>query len=242
MAIRVDDRVINDTGIYKTETVQLMKNGKFVPGWREAAEKFFRASNRGLDPDALLEEARALGLLVLDGHSARFDRFVVENGVRRILEDRVPSDRPPYHVDRDAEPMVKDASSLMQEVDAATAALRSGDIRKFGVQMYMVGVLSDRIYVRQFEGAAKIAKDSGKAFRWRGTWLRVTPKERLILEAMITTTELPLAELVRWVWKKTYNADYRDTFDQAFSRLNRKLADAGLPFQLHVRDDRLLLT
>jgi len=241
MANENEHHTINDTGIYQMETVCVIRDGEVVPGGREAAEAIFKAHNRSLDLDALLADLRRLGLAVLDGHTTRMDSWVAENGEVKGIPHEVPSTKYPYRIGSNAPPMAQDAAKMMLELDAATAALQCGDIRKFGLHMYGVGALSDRIYVRQFEGAAKIAKGKGKAYRWRGTWLRVTLKERLILEAMVTTNELLLDDLVRRVWKRTYHADYRGTYDQALSRLNRKITEAGLPIQLHVRDDRVIV-
>lgn len=162
MANANGDHIINDTGIYQSETICFMQNEQFVPGGREKMEEIFKAHNRSLDLDVLLADSRRLGMAILNGHAARFDRLVVENGERKVVSDAVPSNRYPYRTGPNAPPMVADAAKMMFELDTATSALQSADIREFGLHMYWVGRFSERVYVRQFEGSALTGKKTRK--------------------------------------------------------------------------------
>lgn len=102
-----------------------------------------------------------------------------------------------------------------------------------------MGVCLSRLAVRWAEPFAKFGRES--AMTWRGRVIRVTELERRILEATCVANDVSLCNLVKHAWKRAYHGERRSAYDQAFKRVNRKLASSGLPVQLHVRGTKLIV-
>ena len=102
-----------------------------------------------------------------------------------------------------------------------------------------LGICLQRLGVRWAEPLTLFGGEA--AILWRGRAVRVTKLERRILETVIVADEVLLHKLVKHAWGEMYNSERREKYDQAFKRLNQKIADAELKIQLHVRGDKLIV-
>ncbi len=103
--------------------------------------------------------------------------------------------------------------------------------------IFRLGREVEKLAVRPFE----LLVDKGRRLvRWHGRTCAVTKREHDILSSVTGTTEPLLRQVVKRAWGAAYQSRIRDRYDKAISRLNEKLCDAGIPWGLHVRGDRLV--
>ncbi|MGB2985456.1 MAG: hypothetical protein WBE26_06190 [Phycisphaerae bacterium] len=179
---------------------------------------------------------------------AVFDR--IEHGAREILRrhgfDNWPirSKALPLGVPKDADPIVKDADSILwgikiirEQIADCHTPEAAAVLARNAIQL---GMDAQRARLRVFETPAEIGMEV--LVRFRGRWIEVTELERRLLDFMSNRAEASIVDFVRAGWNELYNRGNRSKYDKAMSQLNRKLLDYHVPGTFGVDGDKVTIS
>lgn len=161
---------------------------------------------------------------------AAFAAYVPWHEYAAKIANMVISDKPFADCEVRQNEAEREATDLLDYLQAYETALSKNQIQHLGELAYHVGRLAMTLQVRRVEEPARLGKESLVLFG--GHWVKVTSHQRRILEFMGGKTETSIYEFVKACWRapdgkpKRFNTEDRARYDTAISRLNERLTDA----------------
>ena len=135
---------------------------------------------------------------------------------------------------------IADARELTGRCSALREHERVGNTLDARHEAFQIGRTVERLYSRDAFAIARL--HTGEYVLDKDRPIKVSPKERRMLDFIKGRTEASMGEFVPAVWSEPYTVANRNKYDQAVHSLNTRMADESVPLRIGIDGLRVVIS